>query len=106
MSCDIVSMLLECVWTMLAWTWYIIKCTVGFCMVILLCLPTVAEASEQQSFPDIAFKIFDDFVSHHFSSRLSLATVLLVLFSLTLIFLICVAARRCLCFKQKIRKHF
>ena len=52
-------------------------------MVILLCLPTVAASSEQQSFPDITFKVFNDFVSQHFSSRVSLATVLLVFFSLT-----------------------
>ncbi|KIJ94931.1 hypothetical protein K443DRAFT_109640, partial [Laccaria amethystina LaAM-08-1] len=45
--------------------------------------PTVAASSEQQSFPDITFKVFNDFVSQHFSSRVSLATVLLGLFSLT-----------------------
>ena len=52
-------------------------------MVILLCLPTVAASSGQQPFPDITFKVFSDFVSQNFSSRISLATVLLVLFSLT-----------------------
>ena len=36
-----------------------------------------------QPFRDITFKIFSDFVFQNFSSRVSLATVLLVLFSLT-----------------------
>ena len=38
---------------------------------------------DMQPFPDITFKIFSDFVFQNFSSRVSLATVLLVLFSLT-----------------------
>jgi hypothetical protein len=57
--------------------------TSGFFLVVLLCLPTVAASLEQQSFPDITFKAFNDFISQHFSSCVSLATVLLVLFSLT-----------------------
>ncbi len=39
--------------------------------------------SDTQPFPDITFKVFGDFVTQNFSSRVSLATVLLVLFSLT-----------------------
>ena len=52
-------------------------------MIILLHLPTVVSSSENQPFPDITFNVFSDFISQHFSSRVSLATVLLVLFSLT-----------------------
>jgi hypothetical protein len=83
MACNIVSTILGLVWTILACTWSILDSIFGFFMVILLYLPIVAASSEQQSFPDITFKVFNDFVSQHFSSRVSLATVLLVLFSLT-----------------------
>jgi hypothetical protein len=83
MFCNVVSVLLELVWTILAWSWSILDSISGFFMVILLCLPTVAASSGQQPFPDITFKVFSDFVSQNFSSRISLATVLLVLFSLT-----------------------
>jgi hypothetical protein len=83
MAHDIASMLLDLVWTILAWAWSILDSAFGFFLVILLSLPIVAASSEQQSFPDITFKVFNDFVSQHFSSRVSLATVLLGLFSLT-----------------------
>ena len=52
-------------------------------LVLLLSLPTVTAMSDVQPFPDITFKVFGDFVTQNFSSRVSLATVLLVLFSLT-----------------------
>ncbi len=39
--------------------------------------------SDKQPFPDITFKVFSDFVIQDFSSWISLATILLVLFSLT-----------------------
>ncbi|KIJ93898.1 hypothetical protein K443DRAFT_12545 [Laccaria amethystina LaAM-08-1] len=75
MAHDIASMLLDLVWTILAWAWSILDSAFGFFLVILLSLPTVAASSEQQSFPDITFKVFNDFVSQHFSSRVSLATL-------------------------------
>jgi len=43
----------------------------------------VAAMPDQHPFPDITFKVFNEFVTQNFSSRVSLATVLLVLFSLT-----------------------
>ena len=44
--------------------------------------PTVA-ASDVDHFPDIPFKVFSDFIGRNFSSKVSLATVLTVLFTLT-----------------------
>jgi len=52
-------------------------------LALLLCLPTVAAMPNQDPFPDVTFKVFNEFVTQNFSSRISLATVLLVLFSLT-----------------------
>jgi hypothetical protein len=52
-------------------------------LALLSCLPTVTAMPEVQPFPDISFKVFSDFVNQNFSSQVSLATVLLVLFSLT-----------------------
>ena len=52
-------------------------------LVLLLCISTVAAMPTQDSFPDVTFKVFSEFVTQNFSSRISLATVLLVLFSLT-----------------------
>jgi hypothetical protein len=50
-------------------------------------LPTVMAASmdgtQNYAFPDIAFKAFNDFVTANFSSKVSLATVLMMLFSIT-----------------------
>ncbi|KAF8812590.1 hypothetical protein BYT27DRAFT_7086866, partial [Phlegmacium glaucopus] len=53
------------------------------CLILLACLPLVTAAPTQNEFPDITFKVFNDFVTTNFSSKVSLATVLLVLFSLT-----------------------
>jgi hypothetical protein len=50
-------------------------------------LPTVMAASmdgtQNCAFPNIAFKAFNDFVTANFSSKISLGTVLLILFSIT-----------------------
>jgi CxC5 like cysteine cluster associated with KDZ transposases len=43
----------------------------------------VVSAMPETPFPDITFRIFSEFVDQHFSSTVSLSTVLLVLFSLT-----------------------
>ena len=52
-------------------------------LALLLSLPTVVATSDMQPFPNISFQVFNDFVTQNFSSRVSLATVLLVLFTLT-----------------------
>jgi hypothetical protein len=47
-------------------------------------VPTALAASlEQSSFPDIPFQLFSTFVENNFSKKVSLATVLTVLFTLT-----------------------
>jgi len=46
-------------------------------------IPLVCAAPQTQPFPDIPFHNFSDFISKTFSSKVSLATVLLVLFSMT-----------------------
>ena len=38
---------------------------------------------QEHPFPDLAFKAFNDFITQNFSSKVSLATVLLILFSIT-----------------------
>ena len=52
-------------------------------LVLLLCMTGVAENPDQQPFLNISFKMLNDFVLQHFSSQVSLATVLMILFSLT-----------------------
>lgn len=52
-------------------------------LLAVICIPTVAAAPEQSPFPDITFKAFSAFVNSNFSSKVSLATVLLVLFTMT-----------------------
>jgi hypothetical protein len=49
----------------------------------ITCIPLASAALQTQSFPDVPFHIFSSFVEQTFSSKVSLATVLLVLFSLT-----------------------
>ena len=46
-------------------------------------LSMVSAKSDFDDFPDVTFKVFSNFVQHHFTSDVSLATVLIVLFSLT-----------------------
>jgi hypothetical protein len=46
-------------------------------------IPLVTAAPQTQPFPNVSFKVFSTFVEHSFSPHVSLATVLLVLFSLT-----------------------
>jgi len=49
----------------------------------LVWLPVVSAKPELDKFPDIKFKVFNDFVQRQFGKNVSLATVLIVLFSLT-----------------------
>ena len=53
------------------------------CMLLFLTLLPEVSALPEQDFPDITFKVFNDFVKDNFSSKVTLSTVLLVLFSLT-----------------------
>jgi len=46
-------------------------------------IPLVSAAPQTQPFPNVSFKVFSTFVEQSFGSQVSLATVLLVLFSLT-----------------------
>jgi len=46
-------------------------------------LPVVSANPEYNAFPDITFKVFNDFIQGHFGSHISLATVLTLVFSLT-----------------------
>ena len=46
-------------------------------------LPVVSAAPSDDPFSGITFKAFSEFVEQHFSSRISLTTVLVVLFTLT-----------------------
>jgi hypothetical protein len=46
-------------------------------------IPLVSAAPQTQPFPNVPFKVFSTFVEQSFNSRVSLATVLLVVFSLT-----------------------
>ena len=46
-------------------------------------IPLVTAAPQTQGFPDVSFYIFSNFIQDTFSSNVSLATVLLVLFFLT-----------------------
>ncbi|KAF8982343.1 hypothetical protein BDQ17DRAFT_1394083 [Cyathus striatus] len=50
---------------------------------LLAFIPQVKAVPPKDSFPDIPFKLFSSFVQDHFSSEITLATVLTVLFSLT-----------------------
>ena len=46
-------------------------------------LPMVTAMPEEHGFPDLTFKVFNEFIKANFSSNVSLATVLLVLFTMT-----------------------
>ena len=46
-------------------------------------IPFFSAAPETQPFPNVSFKIFSTFIEETFGSKISLATVLLLLFSMT-----------------------
>src|ERR1700679_766733 len=46
-------------------------------------LPMVVAMPEEHGIPDLTFKAFNEFIKANFSSKVSLATVLLVLFTMT-----------------------
>ena len=50
-------------------------------MVLIFLCPGVNAAPSEQPFPDISFKIFNTFIEQNFSSKISLATVLMLLFT-------------------------
>ena len=52
-------------------------------LLVFAWLPIAAAHSDFDEFPDITFKVFSDFVQQQFGRDVSLATVLIVLFSLT-----------------------
>src|SRR5277367_6153544 len=50
---------------------------------VLAWLPMVSAQPDLDNFPDVTFKVFSNFVQQQFAEDVSLATVLIVLFSLT-----------------------
>jgi hypothetical protein len=46
-------------------------------------LPTVNAHQTHSPFPDIPFSVFSEFITSNFSSKISLSTVLAVLFTMT-----------------------
>jgi hypothetical protein len=48
-----------------------------------LCLPGVSATPTAGTFPDIPFSVFAQFIEDNFSHRITLTTVLVLLFSLT-----------------------
>jgi len=51
-----------------------------FVVLVFLC-PGVNAMQNEQAFPDISFKVFNDFIAQNFSSKITLATVLMLLFT-------------------------
>jgi CxC5 like cysteine cluster associated with KDZ transposases len=52
-------------------------------IITVIFLPGVAAQSPEAPFPDIPFKLFNQFVKHNFSSKITLSQVILVLFTIT-----------------------
>ncbi|KAF9464336.1 hypothetical protein BDZ94DRAFT_1297323 [Collybia nuda] len=63
-----------------SYNWIIMLCTYMFLAALL---PQVKAAQSLDAFPDISFREFSQFINNTFSSGISLATVLAVLFTLT-----------------------
>ncbi|KAF8816586.1 hypothetical protein BYT27DRAFT_7076963 [Phlegmacium glaucopus] len=52
-------------------------------MVLMFLCPGVNAVKNEHAFPDITFKVFNNFVEHNFSSKITLSTVLMLLFTIT-----------------------
>jgi hypothetical protein len=56
----------------------------GCCLLAALAaLPLVSATPSSSPFPNIPFSVFSEFIEAQFSSKISLATVLVILFTLT-----------------------
>ena len=55
----------------------------GPLMVLILLCPGVNALENEQAFPDIPFKLFNEFVAQNFSSKITLATMLMLFFTMT-----------------------
>ena len=81
MNSDSVGCMLGFFWT--------VYCVLGYItpifglLALFSMLPTVNAHQTQPPFPDIPFSVFCDFVASNFSSKTSLSTVLVVLFTMT-----------------------
>ena len=70
-------------------TWFIVSKSGNFAISLVaitfafMNIPMVSASSNQQPFPDITFYAFSQIVDEHFSSKVSLATVLSVLLTIT-----------------------
>jgi len=53
----------------------------GPLMVLMVLCPGANAMQNEQAFPDISFKVFNDFVTQNFSSKITLETVLMLLFT-------------------------
>ena len=73
--CLVLWMVFQTLQTLLAFPW-------SFVLFVGL-LPAVSTTSKDDPFSSITFRAFSEFVEQHFSSRISLATVLIVLFTMT-----------------------
>ena len=72
------------IWCLLVLAFGVFSKTTWAIIVSLCLLPSVTAAPiQEQSFPNIAFKVFNDFVTANLSSKVSLATTLMILFTIT-----------------------
>ena len=62
---------------------FIIVQMLGPLMVLIFLCPGVNALQNEQAFPDIPFKVFNEFVAQSFSSKITLATVLMLFFTMT-----------------------
>ena len=51
-------------------------------MVLLFLCPGANAMQNQQAFPDVSFKVFNEFIAQNFSSKITLTTVLMLLFTM------------------------
>ena len=65
------------------WQWFMIVQILGPFMVLIFLCPGANAMPNEQAFPDIPFKVFNDFVVQNFNSKVTLATVLMLFFTMT-----------------------
>jgi hypothetical protein len=67
--------------TFTIWHLFMILKMLGPLMVLICLCPGANAMQNEQAFPDISFKLFNDFITQNFSSKITLATVLMLLFT-------------------------
>jgi hypothetical protein len=78
-----ISVINRVMWALMSVVNLVLISPILLCVMSVIMLPVTLASSAEAPFPDIPFKTFSQFITQNFSSKISLSTALVILFSLT-----------------------